>query len=186
MVTVGRRRQGEGQGDHRLARRVEQLDLAALEVLPQGEGVDPRASSQVDARGRVRGLGDAGLAIGESRIRRETEGMSSEGVNSRAFDFGKEKKTEKSMFICILLLDVQSFFKKKKKKKICCNNHLFLAVIVIESLRNPILTVRCLTFDRWFALLRLLSSPLFQLHYNDGEGRTDLYIQLEKKKKTRS
>lgn len=74
------------------------------------------------------------------------------------------------MFICILLLDAQSFF-------------FFFLKKGIESLQNPILTVRCLTFDRWFALLRLLSSPLFQLHYNDGEGRTDLYIQLGKKKK---
>lgn len=49
-VTVWRRGQGEGQGDHRLARRVEQLDLATLQVRPLREGVDPSGSCQAVVR----------------------------------------------------------------------------------------------------------------------------------------
>lgn len=49
-VTVWWRGQGEGQGDDRLARRVEQLDLATLQVLPLREGVDPSRSCQAVVR----------------------------------------------------------------------------------------------------------------------------------------
>lgn len=53
VVAVWWRGQGEGQGDDRLARSVEQLDLAALEVLPLREGVDPGRSCQVNTEERV-------------------------------------------------------------------------------------------------------------------------------------
>lgn len=109
IVAVGRRRQGEGQGDDRLARRVEQLDLAALEVLPLGEGVHPRRSSQ-EARGHVRGPEHVGSVFRKTRIRRE--GTSSAGINS---GFGKGRKRNPSLsasapFISVIQVNTSCVF----------------------------------------------------------------------------
>lgn len=77
VVAVWRRGQGEGEGDDRLAGSVEQLDLAALEVLPPREGVDPSGSCRGNRGGRVWRVEHVGFAAGEARIRQEAEGSPS-------------------------------------------------------------------------------------------------------------
>lgn len=68
VVAVWRRRQGEGEGDDRLAGSVKQLDLAALEVLSPREGVDPSRSCQGNRVWCVRWVKHVGLAAGEARV----------------------------------------------------------------------------------------------------------------------